>query len=124
MENLYLEQDVKTPKLDFNFTLGELSIEGISVPENTIDFYSPFVFWVKEYVQQPKKTNLSVKLEYFNTSTSVVLLNIMRDLAAMGKEYCTIKWFYEPDDLEMREVGEDYKNMLDANFELIPMKLS
>jgi hypothetical protein len=124
MENLYLDQDIKTPKLDFNYTKGELTIEGISVPENTIDFYSPFVFWVKEYVQQPKKTILKIKLEYFNTSTSVVLLNIMRDVASMGTEFSTIEWYYEPDDLEMKEVGEDYKNMLDTNFELIAMKLS
>jgi hypothetical protein len=124
MENLYLEQDIKTPKLDFNFSRGELSIEGISVPENTIDFYSPFVFWVKEYVQNPKKTVLAIKLEYFNTSTSVVLLNIMRDIASMGREFGTIKWYYELDDFEMKEVGEDYKNMLDTNFELIPIELS
>ena len=119
MENLSVEQELKTPKLDFNYTKGELLIEGISVPENTIDFYSQFVFWIKEYVQVPKKTTFNIKLEYFNTSTSVVLLNMIRELKILGQELLTINWYYETEDIEMKEVGEDYAKMVELDFNFI-----
>lgn len=121
MENIFVEQDLKTPKLDFNFENGDLLIEGISVPENTIEFFSQFIFLIKEYVQIPKKTTFNVKLEYFNTSTSVVLLNMMRELILLGSDLLTINWFYETGDIEMKEVGEDYSKMLGFDFNILEM---
>jgi hypothetical protein len=120
MENLFIEQDVKTPKLHFDYAKGELLIEGVSVPENTIEFYSQYVFWIKEYVQESKKTVFNIKLEYFNTSTSVVLLNMLRELAVLGP-LLTINWYYETGDEEMREQGEDYEKMLEIPFHFLIM---
>ena len=92
---------------------------GISIPENTVDFYHKLMYWITQYSREPKqKTKVIVKFEYFNTSTSVVLLNIFRMLSDTKTEL-EINWYYEEDDTEMLEVGNDYERMLDINFNLI-----
>ena len=46
------------------------------------------------------------------------LLNIFRMLSDTKTEL-EINWYYEEDDTEMLEVGNDYERMLDINFNLI-----
>ena len=98
-------------------------IGGISIPENTVDFYHPLIYWITQYSAAPaEQTRFIVKFEYFNTSSSVVILNIFRMLSDL-KSSVQIDWFYESDDSEMQELGEDYKRMLskDLSFNLIPI---
>ncbi|CAG5082533.1 DUF1987 domain-containing protein [Parvicella tangerina] len=120
MNNIFIDKAVKTPLISFDFDKGVFKIEGVSVPENTVEFYNPIVYALKEYVENPKdKTVFDIKLEYFNTSTSVILLNIFRVLSNLSKDKLTINWYYEEEDLEMLEAGEDYGNMVNATFNII-----
>ncbi len=121
MEDILIERTDKTPKVHFDYDKGELFLGGISIPENTVDFYHKLMYWVTQYTREPKaKTIVIAKFEYFNTSTSVVLLNIFRMLSDT-KTDLEIKWYYEEDDSEMMEIGNDYERMLDVNFNLIPI---
>lgn len=123
MENLSIEKTIKTPKIIFNYEDGVLLIEGISIPENTVEFYQDVLKWVEEYQKNPKpKTELVLKLEYFNTSTSVVLLNIFKLFGQIQDSELKIMWYYEEDDVEMEEVGEDYQNIVKVPFELISIE--
>ena len=123
MEDINLERTIKTPEVHFVASKGELMIGGISIPENTVDFYHPLIYWITQYTSKPlEKTRFVVKFEYFNTSSSVVILNIFRMLSEIKSEV-QIDWFYENDDSEMQELGDDYKRMLggDTSFNLIPI---
>lgn len=123
MNNIFIEKAVKTPLISFDFENGIFKLEGVSVPENTVEFYNPLVYALKEYVENPReKTVFDIKLEYFNTSTSVILLNIFRILASLNKDVLIINWYYEEEDLEMLEAGEDYGNMVNATFNIIPVE--
>lgn len=120
MNNIFVDKAIKTPLISFDFDKGEFKIEGVSVPENTVEFYNPIVYALQEYVENPKdKTVFDIKLEYFNTSTSVILLNIFRILSSLNEDVLTINWYYEEEDLEMLEAGEDYGNMVNAAFNII-----
>ena len=122
MDNIFIEQTPKTPKVDFNSQTGFLHLEGISIPENTVDFYRPLIYWINEYVITPlPETTLVLKLEYFNTSTSVVLLDIFKILSKING--ARVDWYYESDDVEMEEVGKDYANMIDIPFKLIAVDI-
>jgi hypothetical protein len=118
MNNIFIERAAKTPKVDFNSRTGLLYLEGVSIPENTVDFYRALIYWINEYGITPlPETILVIKLEYFNTSTSVVLLDIFKLLSKIVG--ATVHWYYESDDVEMEEVGKDYANMIDVPFKLI-----
>lgn len=119
MENFFLEGTNKTPQLDFNASEGRFLIAGRSIPENSIEFYKPLFEWLDNYVAKDAKSNtiLDVKLEYFNTSSSKCLVEIFRKLEALqqkdGKSVL-INWFYEEDDEDMQESGEDFQEIIDV----------
>ncbi len=122
MEDIRIEKTVKTPEVDFSASTGTLLIKGISIPENTVEFYHKLIYWISEYSINPQpKTTLNLKLEYFNTSTSVVLLNIFKSLTEIDNSEVMVNWYYEDDDIEMEEVGKDYERMVDVKFNLIPV---
>ena len=127
MDSIYMEDieilgTTKTPHIHFVYEKGELLISGISIPENTVDFYHKLMYWITEYSRSPKpKTKIIFKFEYFNTSTSVVLLNIIKMISDSGTDL-SIDWYYEYDDTEMLDVGKDYKKITDVEFNLISIE--
>ena len=66
---------------------------------------------ITEYLKAPKKkTSLEFKLEYFNTSSTLVIRNLIRDLSENETgTNLKIKWFYEKYDEDMKEAGEEFK---------------
>ncbi len=123
MENFYLEETSKTPKLSFDASSGKFLMSGRSIPENSIEFYRPLFEWLDEYVQQPlNQTTFDVQLEYFNTSSSKCLVEIFRRLERIGDQEVAVNWFYEEDDEDMQESGEDFKEIIELNINLMVLE--
>ncbi|WKK80485.1 DUF1987 domain-containing protein [Marivirga arenosa] len=125
MDAYFLEATPKTPKLDFNPDADTFLISGRSIPENSIEFYRPLLDWLDNYVQNPlDSTNFEVKLEYFNTSSSKCLVEIFRKLEKIkeaGKDIA-IDWYYEEEDEDMEESGEDFKQIIKVPFKMVEIK--
>ena len=70
----------------------------------------------------PKKlTRVNIHLEYFNTSSSKCILDIFKKLESIknaGNEV-NINWYYEEDDEDMLEAGEDYQAIINVPFKMI-----
>ncbi|WP_448518651.1 DUF1987 domain-containing protein [Rhodoflexus sp.] len=114
MENFFLEETSKTPKLHFDASSGKFLMSGRSIPENAIEFYKPLFEWLDEYVKHPcTKTDFEIRLEYFNTSSSKCLVEIFRRLEKIKDKEVVINWYYEEDDEDMQESGEDFKELID-----------
>ncbi len=114
MNDFKVESTVKTPEICGYNDRGEISIKGKCIPEDAREFFSPFRNWLLEFTDKAQNAiNVEVDLEYFNTSTSNILLDIFKHLSRVNeKKSVRIKWIYEEDDLDMQEVGEDYKLMV------------
>ena len=121
MSNLIINDSIKTPTVVFDIT-GILEIKGKSIPENSLEFYRPVFEWLDIYSKSPApKTELKISLEYFNTSSSKCLLDILRRLETInlsGKSAVKVLWFYDADDEDMMEAGEDYQALVKVPFEL------
>ncbi len=127
MKNLFIESRSqgrmeRSPEIDFNAESGILSITGESVLENPLRFYTPVVEWMREFVATFKhEIKLSIRLGYYNTSTSkniYTLLEILSDhLKAGGK--VKIDWYYKNYDSDTREEIEDIMLDLDLNINMI-----
>ncbi len=119
MDNLQIPGSNKTPEISFDASSKVLSISGRSIPENSIEFYKPMLAWMEEYATtQPESTILQIKLEYFNTSSSKCLLDIFKKLETIGGK-CQVEWYYEQDDEDMLEAGEDYEAIVHVPFKMI-----
>jgi hypothetical protein len=120
-ENLIIEGSAKTPAIKFQGN-GSLEMSGKSIPENSIEFYRPLLTWLDEYSTDPVAvTEITIMLEYFNTSSSKCLLDILRKLEALnksGRSNVKVLWHYEADDEDMMEAGEDYSALINLPFKL------
>lgn len=66
MEKLVLEPKNKTPKLNFDHTIGKMEISGVSSAENSLEFYKPILAWIDEYKQNPHATTtVDINYKYF-----------------------------------------------------------
>jgi len=121
MKDFVLTETNKTPKITFKPKSGLLEISGKSIPENSALFFDPVIEWINEYVDKPANTTtMIIKLEYFNTSSSKYLVEIFRKLEILFKRgnKVLIKWFYEEEDEDMLESGEDFKEIIQVPVEL------
>lgn len=116
MDEFIRKATSKTPEIKSEIKTGTISIKGMSIPEDGRTFFTPFIKWLFNFVNTTDKTILiEVELEYFNTSTSNILLDIFKHLSIIhedDKKDIKITWIYEEDDLEIKEVGEDYQIMV------------
>jgi hypothetical protein len=122
MEPLIIEGTPKTPSIKFDGDTGVIEIKGRSIPENSIEFYKPLVDWLEEYAKNPgKQTKVNMHLEYFNTSSSKCILDVFKKLEAIhkNKNEVIINWYYEEDDEDMLEAGEDYESIIRVPFKMI-----
>lgn len=123
MELVNIEGTPKTPSIQMNPEKGEIVIKGRSIPENSIEFYKPVIEWLDKYATTgtTEKMVVNVQLEYFNTSSSKCILDVFKKLEGINKEKknIVINWYYEEDDEDMLEAGEDYESIVKVPFKMI-----
>lgn len=122
MEDIRIEGTAKTPTVNFVGTNGTLELKGRSIPENSIEFYKPLIDWIESYARSAKaNTRVDVQLEYFNTSSSKCILDLFKKLEGVGGEI-VVQWYYEEDDEDMLEAGEDYEAIINIPFKMIEVE--
>lgn len=122
MESLLIDATSKTPAFFFDNKKKLIEISGKSTPEDHIAFYTPILEWFDRFIlDPPEHTQLNVKLDYFNTSSSKVLLKIFRKLELITEveKQVEVNWYYEIGDWDMKDCGLDYKTIVNVPFKLI-----
>ena len=125
MDGIDIKGTPEKPAIKFNPQEGYLLIKGRSIPENSIALYESLINALEIYVVNPSpSTKVDFHLEYFNTSSSKCILDILKLLQMIhtGGNELNISWFYDEDDDEILEIGEDYSSIISVpfNFEMIP----
>jgi len=127
MDKLIIEKTKQTPAVSFDPDSGVFNMSGRSIPENTFDYYKPILTWLDGYLKNPQdKTIVKVHLEYFNTSSSKFILELFKKLTPINNDMddkeVLVEWYYDEDDEEMMETGEDYMEVSGLTFELIEVE--
>jgi hypothetical protein len=126
VNNLHIEETANTPLIEFSATGKSLLFKGKSIPENTIKFYTPIKEWLEQYYASPaSETFLDIHLEYFNTSSAKVIIDILKRLVHLnteGKTKLKIIWKYDTNDSDMQEAGEDMMSLLKFDFEFLSVE--
>ncbi|MCF0191439.1 MAG: DUF1987 domain-containing protein [Marinilabiliaceae bacterium] len=125
MDTITIDESSKTPYIFMDPEKGLIEIKGRSIPENSIEFYKPLIDVLTEYAEhEMRKTTVKIQLEYFNTSSSKCILDIFKRLEVMYRKGWTIEifWYYDEDDEDMYESGEDYQSILTCPISLVEIK--
>ena len=119
MEIINLEGTEDTPKIILDKTNKIFEISGRSLPEDSAEFYQPVLDWLNEYTKKALPETIFVfKLEYFNTASSKLILDVLTVLEDI--ENIKVHWYYYEDDEDMEEAGEEFSELVDVEFELKP----
>ena len=112
-----------TPEIKFNSASNEFHISGRSLPEDVTSFYKPVFEWLDAFLSTTsQKSVFKFKLEYFNTASSKIILDILMKLEEVKEERgsdITVEWFYDESDDDMLEAGEEYKDLVELPFHII-----
>jgi len=123
MEHLIIDKTDDTPSIDFNPTSRELKISGRSLPEDVTTFYAPVLEWLDELEETPVgEFKFIVNLEYFNTASSKLILDILmrlEDIHTVGNNTIEIVWNYDKRDTDMEEAAEEYSELVEVPFQIV-----
>ena len=105
-----IEKTEDTPEIELSND--KLTITGRSLPENVTSFYGQLL----KDVEGKTNFTVNVKLEYFNTATSKILLDLFYLLEDKTN---LINWYYDQDDEDMFDAGVEYSELLDIKFNFL-----
>ncbi len=114
-------------------------IKGRSIPENSLEFYKPILGWLNAYAINPNEsTRFTFNLEYFNTSSSKMILDVLLALeniqvdsmpsansgmavnpADTSMPQMAVKWYHNKGDEVIKQAGLDYQSIVAIPFEVI-----
>ncbi len=123
MAKLDIESTEDTPRVLFDAEGNVFEISGRSLPEDAPSFYGPILDWLDEYYGGTPlpTTTFDFKLEYFNTASSKLILDVLMKLEehhTAGND-SLIRWHYDEDDEDMQEAGEEFADLVEVPFEHI-----
>lgn len=125
MEPLIIGASEEKPGINFDPKNNKFMIFGKSFPEEAKKFFEPVFMWLEDYEKNPnEETNLEIRLDYYNSSTSTIILELFYTLNRIFKKGKKVKvlWNYLEVDDDMLDAGKEYSEMVDLPFEFIPIK--
>lgn len=121
MEILCIELTRETPQVLFNGDRGRFVITGKSYPENVNNFFQPIFEYIELYKQNPKeRTVIDFNWLYYNTATSKMIMKMIMFLKDVSKEF-EINWYYKEGFDLIAEKGEEIKEVLGVNLNIIKL---
>ncbi len=118
MDNLIIEATKYTPQIQFDAETHLLEIKGETYPENTAEFYAPVFKWLEEYIAilQNEAVTINLEINYFNSSSSKVLMDMFDKFEASVKEgkNITLNWIYDKENESSLEYGEEFQEDLEV----------
>jgi len=119
MDIINIDATDETPKVILDAENGNFEFSGKSLPEDVTTFYNPILDWLDAYALEPNdKADFVFKMDYFNTASSKLILDILMKLEEINDEHegITVEWHFREDDEDMEEAGEEYEDIVEVPF--------
>ncbi len=132
MRIIDIQATAKSPKVIFDPETRLFEMQGNSRPENVRDFYYPIINKFKTYFEaaseaerqdefKDKPIRFNFRLDYFNSSSAKFISDILLLINEYhGKGFhLKVYWYFEDGDEDMKEVGEDFSEMVNFPFNYV-----
>ncbi len=131
MQPLIIEPTDDSPKVILDDGQNIFLMEGECRPEQASRFFIPIIQWMEEYKKvlywqkkhfgKNKRMTLQIKLSYFNSTSAKFIGDIFSLLDSICRDgyEVRVKWFYQQEDTDMKESGEEYVKL----FKQLPFKM-
>jgi hypothetical protein len=136
MEALKVTGSDSHPTIILDHLENKYSIAGESRPENPMKFYEPVFNWFNNYFNHVYVFNdlntpstksikkLTIKLDYFNSTSAKVLFDLFTMLNEVGSKKFNVSfeidWYYPVEDTDMLDAGKEMEKMCGLKFNYCP----
>ena len=120
-----LKATPSTPYIYFDPNTGKLDITGRSIPENSVAFYKPLFDALDEYIKNPVKgIHAVIQLEYYNSSSSVCILNLLKKIDSLKDKVddICIEWHYEEEDEDTLAAGNNLQAIIGLPIKMVKIE--
>jgi len=133
MKDLFIKGTNDTPEIDFKsnesiivrkkqLKCGIFKMTGVSIPFDADTFYFTVIDYLELFAIQGQMIIFDFEMDYYNTHSLRYLSKIFSILNEMvnKNKSVMINWRYRVIDEDMKEIGEDYKELYpDLKFNII-----
>lgn len=125
LENFVLVGTDETMDIRMYPSRGELSFRGVSICNHACSVYVRCLDWLRNYVSAPHpQTRVLFALRYYNTSTSMVILEIFHILENIHRRGgdISVEWQFREGDLDMEDAGAEFaeNTLLPFHLKILP----
>lgn len=103
-------EDTPLVKLESNTDKNRILIQGVSMPENAFEFYTPLFESVSNYFKSYANTTMEIKLDYMNSMSNKQVLKLIWTLFEKSSDLKVI-WKYAKNDELIKIKGEEIKSI-------------
>lgn len=128
MRKLILDQKSNSPKVILDPDRKIYMISGESRPPDVREFYGQILSWLEDFGSYLSKSDhmndpviFNFNLEYFNSSSGKLILDICKFLANLHLKGVdiTVNWHFEKEDNDMLEAGKEISRIVKFPFEYV-----
>jgi hypothetical protein len=134
MKVIDIARTEKTPEIILDDAGRFLQIKGKCLPENIRDFSQNIIEKLEKYMEQlkpePERSNGSgdfsvyFKLGYFNSAAAKFIADVLLVVDEYLQKGLNIKiyWYFEEEDTDMLEAGQDISKMVNVPMEYVAVR--
>jgi hypothetical protein len=111
--NIEATNDTPLVKQEIAGDSSTIVISGVSMPENTLEFYVPLLEQLKTACAGLSKLELTFHLEYMNSMSNKQVLKLIGILSKEQKNFSVI-WKYNKEDELIKMKGEEMSSILEG----------
>ncbi len=133
MQKFVIDPTITTPGICFSPDNNQFYIRGVSSPEDVRSLYYPVLDWIRKFLDEVlagknkmyNKDNalkFQIDLTYFNSASAKFFYDILIELKKLQSSGYPVKveWFFDEEDSDMKEAGEDISMLVEMTFDFIP----
>jgi ERCC4-type nuclease len=121
--SINIEATIDTPKVVLDIEKSAFLIEGASYPEDAYDVYDSILDWLRSNeASYNGELICHFKFNVLSSASRKLVYEILLELekAQEANKNILINWHYEKFDEDMKEVGEDFSELVNLPFNLLP----
>jgi hypothetical protein len=135
MEQFQINSTDLSPEIILSPEKNIFSIRGRSSPEDVRDLYYPVIDWINKFVISVLDGNsihystenpfvFKFEFTYFNSSSAKFFYDILTEIKKLNLAGIPviIEWFYDEEDIDLKEAGADIAILSEMEFTFIGRK--
>lgn len=134
MKGLYIEATKLTPEIRLSPDDNLFTIHGHSSPEDVRSLYYPVIEWLEIFINdilegeytysKDNPLKFEFYLPYFNSSSAKFIYDMITELKKLEEKGIPVRidWFYDIDDPEQKEAGEELSELAGISFNYFAVK--